>query len=116
MPAPVLETGEAVEWQCPAARQIGTFQTGGGRLFLTSARLIHQPNRLNRPPFAQPWSTQRANISRLAVQPRRLILGLRNRLRIELVDGTVQLFVVNNLDKVLADLRARLAKPPSARS
>jgi hypothetical protein len=116
VPAPVLETGEAVEWQCPAARQIGTFQTGGGRLFLTSARLIHQPNRLNRRPLAQPWSTQRATISDLSVRPRQLILGLRNRLRVELVDGTVQLFVVNNLDKVLADLRIRLAQPPSMRS
>lgn len=112
----MLETGEALEWQCPAARQIGTFQTGGGGLFLTSSRLIHQPNRLTRGRFAQPWSTQRINISRLAVQPRRLSLGLRNRRRVELMDGTVEMFVVNNLDKVLADLRRRLAKPPNALS
>jgi hypothetical protein len=43
----------------------------------------------------------------------------RNRLRVEPVDGSVQLFLVNHLDKVLADLRARVANdvppPPTDR-
>jgi hypothetical protein len=118
VPAPFLRSGEVVEWQRPAARQTSTFVTGGGRLFLTSTRLIHQPNRI---PLGRPWSTQRTNISRVTVEPRRPALPLlgmaarlRNRLRVELTDGSVQLFVVNHLDKVLADLRARMANdmPP----
>jgi hypothetical protein len=83
---------------------------------LTSARLIHQPNRLCIGASGRPWSTQRSNIRHLSVEPRRLTLpllgmttGLRNRLRVELADGSAQLFVVNHLNKVLAELRARVA-------
>jgi hypothetical protein len=41
-------------------------------------------------------------------------MGLRERLRIELVDGGVELFMVNGLKVVLADLQAALANdaPP----
>ena len=43
-------------------------------------------------------------------------MGLRERLRIELVDGGVELFVVNGLKVALADLTAALANdtPPPA--
>ena len=110
-----------MEWQHLAARRINAFQIRGGRLFLTSARLIHEPNRLDI--RSRPWKTPRASISNVTVEPRRLTLpffamgtGLRNRLRIELVDGGVELFVVNGLRVALADLRAALANdaPPPA--
>ena len=101
-----------MEWQHLAARQVNAFQLRGGRLFLTSARLIHEPNRLDI--RSRPWKSPRASISNVTVEPRRLTLpflgmGLRNRLRIELVDGDVQLFVVNGLKIALADLKAALA-------
>ena len=83
---------------------------------MTSTRLIHEPNRM---PFGRPWSTQRANVSRVTIEPRGpalpllgLAARLRNRLRVELADNSVQLFVVNHLDTVLAELRARLANDP----
>jgi hypothetical protein len=114
--APFLRAGEKLEWNHTAARQASTFQAPGGRLFLTSTRLIHQPNRLGIGASGRPWSTPRSNISHLTVEPRRLTLplfgmaaGMRNRLRVELGDGSAQLFVVNHLNKVLADLRSRLA-------
>jgi hypothetical protein len=117
--APVLRPGETVQWQHHAVRHINAFQIRGGRLFLTSARLIHEPSRLDI--RARPWKTPRANIRNVAVEPRRLTLpflgmGLRERLRIELVDGGVELFVVNGLKVALADLTAALANdtPPPA--
>src|SRR5471032_3677578 len=92
--APVLETGETVEWQRRAARQTSAFIAGGGRLFLTSTRLIHEPNRM---PLGLPWSTQRANISGVTIEPRGPLVSLpglpqgrlRNRLRVELADNSV---------------------------
>jgi hypothetical protein len=121
--APILRPGETAEWQHHAVRQIGAFRIHGGRihggrLFLTSARLIHEPARINI--RARPWKTPRANISNVTVEPRRFTLlpvlgmGLRKRLRIELVDGGVELFMVNGLKVVLADLQAALANdaPP----
>jgi hypothetical protein len=117
--APVLRPGETVQWQQHAVRQMDAFRIRGGRLFLTSARLIHEPARLNI--RARPWKTPRANIRNVTVEPRRLTLpflgmGLRRRLRIELLDGGVELFVVNGLKVALADLRAALANdaPPPA--
>jgi hypothetical protein len=118
--APFLRTGETVQWNRAAARQASTFQAPGGRLFLTSTRLIHQPNRLAIGASGRPWSTPRTNISQITVEPRRstiplfgMTAGLRKRLRIELVDGSTQLFVVNHLNKVLGDLRANLANDTS---
>ena len=101
-----------MQWQHHAVRHINGFQIRGGRLFLTSARLIHEPGRENI--RARPWKTPRANIRNVTVEPRRLTLplwgmGLRKRLRIELVDGGVELFVVNGLKVALADLRTALA-------
>jgi len=115
---PVLRTGETVEWQRRAARQTSAFIAGGGRLLLTSTRLIHDPNRML---FGRPWSTERANISGVTIEPRGplvvLLPGLpqgrlRNRLRVELADNSVQLFLVRNFDLVLPDLRSRLANDP----
>jgi len=116
---PILRPDETVQWQHHAVRQIDAFRIHGGRLFLTSARLIHEPARINI--RARPWKTPRANIRNVTVEPRQLTLpllgmGLRKRLRIELVDGGVELFMVNGLKVVLADLEAALADdgPPSA--
>lgn len=113
--APLLKQGETVEWQRPAARQANAFQSQGGRLYLTSTRLIHQPNRLGAVTRGRLWSTQRANIRNVTVEPRRLSIpflgkaaALRNRLRIELTDGGVQLFVVNHLKIAVAELSTKL--------
>jgi len=66
---------------------------------------------------SRPWKTPRANVRSVTVEPRRLTAtGLRNRLRIELVDGGVELFVVNHLKAALADLSVALgndAPPPT---
>jgi hypothetical protein len=113
--SPVLRPGETVEWQRFAARRINAVQLRGGRLFLTSARLIHEPNRLDI--GARPWKTPRDNIRSVTVEPRRLALtGLRKTLRIDLVDGGVELFLVERLNVALADLTLALANdtPPPA--
>jgi hypothetical protein len=47
------------------------------------------------------------------------LTGLRNRLRIELVDGGVELFVIDHLKAALADFRVALANdapPPETRA
>jgi hypothetical protein len=109
---PILRPDETVQWQHHAVRHVGAFGIYGGRLFLTSARLIHEPARIA--VRARPWKTPRANIRNVTVEPRQLTLplwgmGLRKRLRIELVDGGVELFMVNGLKVVLTDLEAALA-------
>jgi hypothetical protein len=115
--APQLAAGEAVRWQRAAARQTIAQQTIGGRLYLTTLRLTHQPNRPSEALFGRrPWSMDRASIAKLSIEPRRPTIaflganaGLRRRLRVECVDGSTELFVINHLDDALRELRAELS-------
>jgi hypothetical protein len=108
---PALSPGETVQWSRLAGRQQSALRTNGGRLFLTSKRLIHQPNRVDAMTGGKQWSTPRWTIRTIDMQPRTKVMpflgmaaGLRNRLRIELLTGDVELFVVNRLGDVLSSL------------
>jgi hypothetical protein len=108
---PRLRAGETVQWSRAAGRQQSALRTNGGRLFLTSGRLTHQPNRFDAMAGGRQWSTPRSSIKTIDVQPRTNVVpflgmaaGLRNRLRVELNNGDVELFVVNRLGDVLSRL------------
>jgi len=73
-------------------------------LYLTTARLLFEPNRVDAATGGSRWSVPLSAIVSVDVAPRDGSLfngGLRSRLRIGLADGSVELFVVNRLDEVI---------------
>jgi hypothetical protein len=112
VPDPGLEQGEELRWQRGANRTQGS-RAIGGRLFLTSWRLVFMPNRLDALLGARPWAAPLAAVRGVGVQPRdgnAFSGGLRSRLRLDFDHGP-ELFVINNLDDVVAMLRAATAQP-----
>ncbi len=70
---------------------------------LEGVRLEFRPHGFDRALAGKGWSTQLAAVRSVGSEPRGLnpLNGaLRERLRIELHDGSVELFVVTNLDEV----------------
>jgi hypothetical protein len=80
----------------------------GGRLFLTNERLIFSPTIVDRLLKAKEWSCARSEVLAVTVAPRTtaqpLSGGMRHRLCVETSDGSVEQFVVNNVDQAVADL------------
>jgi hypothetical protein len=113
IPRPVLSPGETVQWSRLAGRQQSALRTNGGRLFLTSKRLIHQPNRVDAMTGGKRWVTPRWTIRTIEMQPRSnvmpflgMVAGLRNRLRVELLTGDIELFIVNRPGNAVASLNS----------
>jgi hypothetical protein len=76
----------------------------GGRLFLTQGRLIFEPSRLDGAVGGNRWWAPLSTIRRVSSQQpdgRVTAGGLRTRLRLDLADGAVELFVINRLDEVV---------------
>jgi hypothetical protein len=91
-------------WSCRASRTQSIFRAVGGQLVLEEDRLEFQPHRFDRALAGKGWSTQLAAVRSVGSEPRGLnpLNGpLRARRRIELDDGSVELFVVTNLDEVM---------------
>jgi hypothetical protein len=89
--------------------------TIGGRLYLTDLRLVHVPSVIDVWLRAKPWVAAISDIRDIAGEPRKgLGAGIRRRLRIELSDGTVGLFVVNHLNDLIPTLRRDLGLRPTA--
>ncbi|WP_306359567.1 hypothetical protein [Nocardia sp. CC227C] len=83
----------------------------GGTLYLTSARLCFEPNRLDALMSGRSWSAARASVIAVGTEARSGGLfdgGLRARLRIDLREGAPELFVVGKLDETVATLRTAL--------
>lgn len=104
--------GENVIWRRYANREQSALRQVGGRLFLTSQRIVFVPNRFDDATHGEAWSTALTAIASVTVEPSRRALpfpGLaaawRRRLRIESRDGRVDLFVVNRVDDVVMRLR-----------
>jgi len=101
---PRLDQAEAVVWQQLANRTQSAGRAVGGRLFLTSTRLLFEPNRVDAATGGENWSAPLTDIKSVGKQSRDgnpLSGGLRDRLRLTLADGSAELFVVNRLDKVI---------------
>lgn len=111
MPSPALRDGEVVMWNRAANREQGG-RAVGGRLRLTTHRLIFTANRLDRRTRGRDWQTLRENLAGADVAGRTLANGpfsggSRRRLEITLADGSQELFVVWRPDHDAAAL-ARL--------
>lgn len=105
---PALQAGEPVIWQKLANRQQGTSRAVGGRLCLTKFALYFQPSRFDALFHGLTWKADLRQISKVGIEPRDgnpFSGGIRERLRIDLVDGSTEVFVVNGLNEVLDRLQ-----------
>jgi hypothetical protein len=90
-------------WSCRANRTQNTFRAVGGKLVLEDDRLEFHPHGFDRALAGKGWSVPLAAIRSVGKAPRGLNPfngALRERLRVEAEDGSVELFVVNDLDAV----------------
>lgn len=116
-PPPVLAEDE--EWiaHLPANRSHRGRAIGGG-LHVTTQRLMFTPRGLDAALGAKRWICALSQISRVGVAPRQSSLlelfsgGRRQRLRVDLRDGTSELFVVANPEERAAALRQWLRAQP----
>ena len=83
----------------------------GGKLFVTDRRLLFTPHLFDYALGGQRreiFFTDIANVSAQTAGGDAFGGGLRNRLRIDLRDGTAELFVVNKLDQVIEKLQKHI--------
>jgi hypothetical protein len=100
---PVLERDEEILWKHGANRTQSGWRAVGGRLILTSRRLLFEPYSLDAALGGMSWSASLASIHGVGTQPRDRTPfsgGLRTRLRIDVESG-IELFVVSRLDQVV---------------
>jgi len=98
---------ETSKWSCRANRTQSTFRAVGGQLVLEGDRLEFQPHGFDRALAGKGWSVPLTAIRSVGTEPRGMNPfngALRERLRVEADDGSVELFVVNDL----ADVRKRI--------
>jgi hypothetical protein len=104
---PKLETGETIRWQSSAGRSVNRWITSGGRLTVTDRRVVFQPNRFDTATGKKPWECPLASVAGFEAVDRDLTAlagGTRKRLGIQTSEG-VELFVVNDLDDKVLELR-----------
>ncbi|WP_194820343.1 hypothetical protein [Nocardia sp. XZ_19_385] len=105
--SPKLADSETVTWKHFANHSQSRNRAIGGRLYLTQTRLLFEPNQLDGATGGRSWHAPLGAIRAVGAQEADGSLfngGLRRRLRLELSDGSVELFVVNKLDEVLGIL------------
>ena len=109
VPKIVLPAGETLVWR---AGVNWTHQglARGGHLALTSQALLFQPNRVDAVSGARTWRLPLAAVRSVGVQPVTwsdfFSGGLRRRMRLDLVDGSVALLVINKLDQRVREVGA----------
>src|SRR5215475_15999661 len=109
---PKLEAGETIRWQSSAGRSLNRWITSGGRLVVTNRRALHQPNRFDTATRKKPWECPLASVTGVEIIDRNLTVlagGMRKRLGIQTLDG-VELFVINDLEKKVMELREVLSR------
>jgi len=106
------EDGETVEWSKLANRSQSRNRAVGGKLYLTDRRLLFCPHWVDAVFGGRTWNNPLSQVSSVGKEPRSGGLGggMRDRLRIELSDGGVELFVVNDLDAVIERLRGAVVR------
>lgn len=118
VPKPLLMRDETVRWTVGAIREQPVNRHPGGRLFVTCARLLFEPNRVDALAGGRQWSMRLGNIRGFDVvaagttvlRPWDVVGGLRRRLRLAGIDGAVEMFVVNHVDAVAGRLNAVLSE------
>jgi hypothetical protein len=107
---PKLQPAEAIRWKTLANRVLSSRNTSGGQLVLTDSRIFFQPNRIDTMLGRNPWECPVGAVTGIETVDRdRAVLagGMRKRLGIQTTDG-VEIFVVNNLEEKVAELRGLL--------
>ena len=100
------------EWSCRANRTQSAFRAVGGHLVLEDDRLEFRPHGFDRALSGKGWSAPLTEIRSVGTEPRGLNPfsgAMRERLRIEVEDGSVELFVVNKLGEVRERVAAAVA-------
>jgi hypothetical protein len=100
------------EWSCRANRTQSTFRAVGGQLVLEDGRLEFRPHGFDRALAGKGWSVPLGAIRAVGTEPRGMNPfngALRQRLRVEADDGSVELFVVNELDAVRERIESAVA-------
>ena len=109
VPELVVPPGETLAWRA-AVNWTHRGLARGGHLALTSHALLFQPNRVDAATGAGPWRLPLAAVRSVGVQPVTwsdfFSGGLRRRLRLDLVDGSVALLVINRLDRRVREIGA----------
>jgi hypothetical protein len=101
---PGLAQSETISWNQAANRTQSSGRAVGGRLFLTQQRLVFEPGRFDAAFGGAAWQAPLIAIRAVGSQApggQTFGGGLRTRLRLDLADGGVELFVVNHLDDVI---------------
>ena len=109
---PALQDGESIIWDAMASRTQGS-RAVGGRLYLTTRRFCFTATRLEHVVRGEDWETSRDAVTWIGLEPPSLDAGpfsggARTRLRLDVADRDVELFVVNGLGETPALLRDEL--------
>ncbi len=105
-PAPYAPSADsdATTWSHRASQVQSLRGTVGGNLYLTATRLLFNPNPFEAAVGGRQWSAPLSTIRLMNILPPDGNIfkgGLRNRLKIEFTDGSVQLFVVDQTNEVI---------------
>lgn len=107
---PKLEPGETLRWKALANRLLSPAVTSGGRLVVTDRRVFFQPNRYDTMLGREFWQRPLDAVTGIEVVGRDAAVfaaGMRRRLGLRTADG-LEVFVVNRLEKKIAELRRLL--------
>lgn len=105
-----LDPRERLRWQVACNwSQRGIAR--GGRLALTSQALVFEPNRLDGVTGGKAMRIPLNKVKSVSVEPGGLpraspFGGIRPRMRLELIDGSTELILLNNLERRIADVRS----------
>jgi hypothetical protein len=121
-PRPKVEPGENVMWQSRANYVAGPYYTlygfkaaAGGQLVVTDRRVFFEPSRADKAVGAKRWECSLADTNGVdVVGPDGELFagGMRKRLGIRTTNG-VEVFVVNKLEKTMAQLSQLLPGRPA---
>lgn len=102
-----LDQGETLSWERRANHAVG-MRAIGGKLHLTSRRLVFEPHGFDKATGGADWQRSLDNVTGAGAAPRQLTGlfngGLRKRLQIDLRDGSSELFVIGDLDEVVEEI------------
>ena len=106
-------SSEALVWRRSASRVQSVRGTVGGNLYLSASRLLFKPNRIEAAVGGQQWSAPLCTVRSVCIELRDGNLlkgGLRDRLRVDLADGSFELFVVDRINDVIQVISQAIAR------
>ena len=118
---PKLEPGEELRWKAaanhvagPSYAFWGMTSSSSGQLVVTNRRVFYQPSRVDTLARQKRWERPLDAVTDIEIVDRDgadvFAGGMRDRLGIRTADG-IEVFVVNQLEKKMAELRELLLRP-----